>query len=1289
MAYEKGITVEYTRPQLVDISRADKIPIVPDEKEEKYIIPLDGQWMPGVEPALIGKNFSVMTNMRYGPGRPVTVPGMTKINSAAAMNGTYSTARSAFHFKKAQPSESHVLVQAYGTNGTMSAVLQHTTAIPGTGGFSASAIWTDSTAGASGTQSRGVFSDAPNGQIIYTNKRDTCIWGGDEIRCAAFITSTAAITDSGAATNPKDYTDIINNTKQDGDNVAIIGGGIDSYVGLMLHGDGVDASETFTDSSTAGAAKTVEKVGATNTQIDTAWAAFGTGSILFDGTGDGLTTADHADFYPASSVVTFDEVIYIAVLPITNQAMILFSQRADAANCAIFYLKNCSGVYSFTLMLKTAGVTAYPIKDLVWTTPVKETKYHIALIRGWGGAANSWTVAIEGTSLGATTLATAWPNVAAAFQIGVGTTEVLSTYPPAQSDTYVKVTTKLNTNYWPYFATDPSKLLTGDGVGTSWLSEAGAGGIANQRINMDAGVAIILVRVYYENFHNGVGSLDIGAKNFKLWGSASATAFADTTWLSDADMIAAGWTQLTALDVLTGLAQFTQHAAADASDPQYLTVAGAASWRYYSWKFADNWGAGDYMGVKRIELNPATAIAFNGHMDEIRWSHTAAAAGIARWTADFTPQTIPYSAAARTWLIGSLRPLQAQKYYISNGNTTASTMTGKVWNGNTWQTMTIVDNTDTGASLAATGTVTFASTVGIAKPKYLEGYFLYWYQFSIDAGEAELYQVTLDAPFQPLADIWDGVFRNVARFYEYKTAYLDNTLNVYTEDYDAATPETYYAIGGLLAYSSPNNLLEIGFTEKQTAVDIVIAVPNTTAATTAYVDYWDGTAYVSAGTITDGTSEGAISLAKTGVISWNNNSLANETKKVVSNSLPLYYYRLRFDKDIIAGARIDYVGGISAGKQISGYSFGLHAADRLMLGCDNYEKKNEFLISAQNSPDVLNGDDVYRIEIGTDSELTCAAPISAQYASNIYNMVLAFKPSETWIMKWTQSDTGTEWERFCIAPKVGCPAPATLQTASVSFEKNINQTKVVGIWRAYDGIYVSDGRAPLYVSDQIATVFDQTSDLHVNLDMLTYEYSFVDHANMEYHWLWASGTSRTLGKEYILDLKEWRWFEIDRGTGNRLQCGCSMSDIIGNKYTYGFIDTGYMERLENGVTFDGTNITSTLQTGDQLPVPQDLFAMTRITRANLIALAKCGTSGTKTTSATMTHNLDGGTAGSTFTLSDAADGTHRYINTVKDVYSEPGIFHNFKFVKETDEELKGFEPLYFAVNYVKIRDHTK
>lgn len=167
---------------------------------------------------------------------------------------------------------------------------------------------------------------------------------------------------------------------------------------------------------------------------------------------------------------------------------------------------------------------------------------------------------------------------------------ITSQYPPAHSDTYVKATTKQNTLYWPYFSTDPAITLVGSRESHQWASEASV--VTNQRFHIDLGIAKIITRILYHNSHTSGTESNAGAKNFTLWGSNSASAFAELTYGTDTD-----WTQLT-----TDQSTLDQHIASDEVDPKYITVTNDTYYRYYAFKFADNWGNTSYMGVRRIEL---------------------------------------------------------------------------------------------------------------------------------------------------------------------------------------------------------------------------------------------------------------------------------------------------------------------------------------------------------------------------------------------------------------------------------------------------------------------------------------------------------------------------------------------------------------------------------------------------------------------------------------------------------------------------------------------------------------
>lgn len=171
-------------------------------------------------------------------------------------------------------------------------------------------------------------------------------------------------------------------------------------------------------------------------------------------------------------------------------------------------------------------------------------------------------------------------------RIGGFSGQFRSVYPPAQSDTYVKATSKYSTSYWPYYATDPTKSLTGGQSGNQWLANSGT----NQRFHVDVGVMKVIGRIYYENGHDSGNYTTDGCKNFILQGSNDPAAFAELTYATDT-----GWTQ-----IMTG--QFARHVAANQADPQYILVPPHQAYRYFAFKIADDWGGSYDMRMRRIVL---------------------------------------------------------------------------------------------------------------------------------------------------------------------------------------------------------------------------------------------------------------------------------------------------------------------------------------------------------------------------------------------------------------------------------------------------------------------------------------------------------------------------------------------------------------------------------------------------------------------------------------------------------------------------------------------------------------
>ena len=166
-----------------------------------------------------------------------------------------------------------------------------------------------------------------------------------------------------------------------------------------------------------------------------------------------------------------------------------------------------------------------------------------------------------------------------------------SQYPTEHTTTYVKATSEFSASWHPWYATDPTKSLTGEPALNSWL----AGATTNQRFHIDLGSAKIIKRLYFEgmsNPANQAGYTGYGVQNFTFWGSNDSGAFAELTYATDTN-----WTQLT-----TSITAWARHVQSDVEDPQYATVTNTTAYRYYAMKCADNWGSGDGVGMRRLEL---------------------------------------------------------------------------------------------------------------------------------------------------------------------------------------------------------------------------------------------------------------------------------------------------------------------------------------------------------------------------------------------------------------------------------------------------------------------------------------------------------------------------------------------------------------------------------------------------------------------------------------------------------------------------------------------------------------
>lgn len=174
--------------------------------------------------------------------------------------------------------------------------------------------------------------------------------------------------------------------------------GLDSYVKLLLHCDGTDASTSFPDASAS--AHTVTANG--DAQVDTAQSKFGGASAYFDGTGDYLSVPDSADWNFGSGDFTIDMWIRPAN---TSGIKILYSQFISDPSRQILYLDGA------TLKFYSAGGASVVFSGGSVSASVWQ---HIALVR-YGDV---YKLYIDGVSGGTTTVSGALPDFGSQITIG-------------------------------------------------------------------------------------------------------------------------------------------------------------------------------------------------------------------------------------------------------------------------------------------------------------------------------------------------------------------------------------------------------------------------------------------------------------------------------------------------------------------------------------------------------------------------------------------------------------------------------------------------------------------------------------------------------------------------------------------------------------------------------------------------------------------------------------------------------------------------------------------------------
>jgi hypothetical protein len=339
-------------------------------------IPLSGKLNTADDPIKLQPNdFQELINLRPTDDSPEGVRGMTKVNSVGT---TYDGIKTGYHFKKDQPSESHILVQTVDTTGTSSEIIKsdNTAVIPNQDTFN---TFLD----LAGNTNPCYFSKAPDGCLAVCNSTKNYIWGGTESRCNGFI-----VFDSNTSNTLYDYTDIINNTLNDVQNVAtlsVAGGGVDAYTVACYHFE-----NDYADSS--GIAGTSHNLTAVGTSFTTASAALhaGTASLLANNTYATCDVSGDAHFDFSAGALTVSARVRYTNFVVPRAIWCLY----DDANNFVELYNDANGALHLSVF--TGGGEVLGTVGLVTAnnTIILNTKHTVEVSRD---ASNNWYILVDGS----------------------------------------------------------------------------------------------------------------------------------------------------------------------------------------------------------------------------------------------------------------------------------------------------------------------------------------------------------------------------------------------------------------------------------------------------------------------------------------------------------------------------------------------------------------------------------------------------------------------------------------------------------------------------------------------------------------------------------------------------------------------------------------------------------------------------------------------------------------------------------------------------------------------------
>jgi hypothetical protein len=246
-----------------------------------------------------------------------------------------------------------------------------------------------------------------------------------------------------------------------------------------------------------------------------------------------------------------------------------------------------------------------------------------------------------------------------------------------------------------------------------------------------------------------------------------------------------------------------------------------------------------------------------------------------------------------------------------------------------------------------------------------------------------------------------------------------------------------------------------------------------------------------------------------------------------------------------------------------------------------------------------------------------------------------------------------------------------------------NGKQEVVIWLSQIGVVMYDGAKISRIDDDIRDKFTPNHANAITYSALLTMSAAFDERHNEYTLYYPNSTNADAWV-YNVEFNRWWFMRVVPASSGLLNCGFPVYDTNGSQYLFSGSSTGFLYRMNNGVSSDTANFTRTICFSDiPLPVPKEsgqLFATTSFEALALYLKASASAD-----SVTLTYYPDGSSTGITVKTFTQAHTGYAYkelrTETSSTIDTTARILHKLQLSLPSDDHAIGMEPLILNIKY--------